>query len=315
MSQRGRAAIFHEVGRPFEIKEYPLPEPGPGAAVVKVETMLRRAKKTEYLNPLMSVLGRHFTEGDIKQLGQDLQVAHDIQMGLVPREYPELDGIDTGAKMVPARVVGGDFYDFILLEDGRIGFIIGDISGKGISAAMIMVMVRSVLRAFIMEGNSLRQSLLKLNDFLYQDTDAGRFLTLSYIILDPMGGDDMSYGRAGHHSPIKYNTGSKTHQLLHTQGMPLGLIKSGKSKSDYNVFEEKETKLDSGDIIVMFTDGVSEAMNENREMLGEENVIKMVSENSSLDPGEIAEIIYRKANEYAQGDPHDDITVMVVKKS
>ena len=287
----------------------------PDEVVARVGTMLRRSKRTEYLNPLMSVLGKRFTEGDIKMLGQDLQVAHDIQMGLVPREYPELAGIDIGAKIVPARVVGGDFYDFILLEDGRIGFIIGDISGKGISAAMIMVMVRSVLRAFIMEGYSLRESLLKLNDFMCKDTDAGRFLTLSYIILDPMGGERICFGRAGHYSPIKYNVGSKEHQFLYTKGMPLGLIKTGERKGNEEIFEEKESVLNSGEIVIMFTDGVSESMNKDRDIFGEENVVKIVSENASLDSSELAEAIYKGADEYSEGELQDDVTVLVVKKN
>jgi sigma-B regulation protein RsbU (phosphoserine phosphatase) len=287
----------------------------PDEVMARVKTMLRRARRTEYLNPLMSVLGKRFTERDIKLLGQDLQVAHDIQMGLVPHEYPEIAGMEIGARMVPATIVGGDFYDFLPLKDGRIGLIIGDISGKGISAAMIMVMVRSVLRAFIMEGYSLRESLLKLNDFLFQNTNAERFLTVSYVILDPVGGERIEYGRAGHYSPIKYNTTTKEHQFLYTKGMPLGLVRSDEYKGDSPIFEEDEARLEAEDMIIMFTDGVSESMNKSREAFGEEGIVRTVSENFSSGAAELAEVIYNRASEHSQGELHDDITVLVVKKT
>jgi anti-sigma regulatory factor (Ser/Thr protein kinase) len=187
-----------------------------------------------------------------------MRVARLIQQTLLPRHLPDLPGWKVSAYYQPARAVGGDFYDFMVLPDGRLGIFVGDVTDKGVPAALVMATKRSVLRSaanqYVQPGKVLEYA----NNILYPDIPSKMFITCLYAILNPVTGW-MQYANAGHNLPYRCN-GSDLQELRVT-GMPLGLM------PDMH-YEEKETGLSAGDSILLYSDGLTEAHNPQRDMYG-----------------------------------------------
>jgi serine phosphatase RsbU (regulator of sigma subunit)/anti-sigma regulatory factor (Ser/Thr protein kinase) len=189
---------------------------------------------------------------------QELQVARVIQQTLLPKELPDMPGWQVAAYWQPARAVGGDFYDFINLPDGRLGWIIGDVTDKGVPAALVMATTRSILRAAAERLTSPGQVLERVNDLLHPDIPPKMFVTCLYAILDPASGV-FSYANAGHCLP--YRRGRDGVHELRATGMPLGLMPG-------MTYEEKETTLLPGESLSFYSDGLVEAHNPDGEMFG-----------------------------------------------
>ena len=194
-----------------------------------------------------------------ERVEQELRVAQRIQHALLPKDPPELEGWDIAHDYRPAREVGGDFYDFLNLNDGRVVLIIGDVSGKGIPAAMVMANTQSVLRAVAQRaGIPPSQALEEANDVLYTYLPPNMFATCFYAVLEPTEGW-LRYANAGHNLPCCWHEGIVT--KLRARGMPLGLLPG----MDY---EEKQTALAPGDGMLLYSDGLIEAHDPRREMFG-----------------------------------------------
>ena len=194
-----------------------------------------------------------------ERVEQELRVAQRIQHALLPKEPPELEGWDIAHDYRPAREVGGDFYDFLNLNDGRVVLIIGDVSGKGIPAAMVMANTQSVLRAVAQRaGIPPRQALEEANDVLYTYLPPNMFATCFYAVLEPTEGW-LRYANAGHNLPCCWHEGLVT--KLRARGMPLGLLPG----MDY---EEKQTALAPEDGVLLYSDRLIEAHDPRREMFG-----------------------------------------------
>ena len=194
-----------------------------------------------------------------ERVEQELRVAQRIQHALLPKDPPELEGWDIAHDYRPAREVGGDFYDFLNLNDGRVVLIIGDVSGKGIPAAMVMANTQSVLRAVAQRaGIPPSQALEEANDVLYTYLPPNMFATCFYAVLEPTEGW-LRYANAGHNLPCCWHEGIVT--KLRARGMPLGLLPG----MDY---EEKQTALAPGDGVLLCSDGLIEAHDPRREMFG-----------------------------------------------
>lgn len=193
-----------------------------------------------------------------ERIEQELRVARLIQQTLLPKELPALPDWEVSTHYQPAREVGGDFYDFLYFEDGRLGIVIGDVSDKGVPAALVMATTRSVLRAAASRLISPSQVLERVNDSIHPDIPAKMFVTCLYAILDPNTGR-LQYANAGHDLPYRRYKGGVSE--LRATGMPLGLM-PGMS------YEEKETTLAPGETILFYSDGLVEAHNPNREMFG-----------------------------------------------
>ena len=194
-----------------------------------------------------------------ERVDQELRVAQRIQHALLPKDPPELEGWDIAHDYRPAREVGGDFYDFLNLNDGRVVLIIGDVSGKGIPAAMVMANTQSVLRAVAQRaGIPPSQALEEANDVLYTYLPPNMFATCFYAVLEPTEGW-LRYANAGHNLPCCWHEGIVT--KLRARGMPLGLLPG----MDY---EEKQTALAPGDGMLLYSDGLIEAHDPRREMFG-----------------------------------------------
>jgi serine phosphatase RsbU (regulator of sigma subunit) len=242
-----------------------------------------------------------------ERIEQELRVARLIQQTLLPKAVPELGGWDMAALYRPAREVGGDFYDFLEFEDGRLGIVVGDVTDKGVPAALVMATTRTMLRAAAQRLVSPGEVLRRVNDVLHPDIPPNMFVTCLYAILDPRSGR-LWYANAGHDLPyMRYKRRPGASELRAT-GMPLGLMPG-------MAYEEKETVLDAGDSVLFYTDGLVEAHDPSREMFGFPRLQGLVGAH----PGG-AKMIDFLLDELARfvGDgweQEDDITLVTLQRS
>ena len=196
-----------------------------------------------------------------ERIEQELKVARLIQQTLLPKTLPELPGYDVAAYYQPAREVGGDFYDFLDLEDGRFGLVVGDVTDKGVPAALVMATTRTMLRAAAQRLLSPGEVLQRVNDVLVQDIPPNMFVTCLYAILDTESGR-LVYANAGHDLPYRRRAGrSDGAEELRARGMPLGLMPG-------MGYEEKEIVLEKGESVLFYSDGLVEAHDSRGEMFG-----------------------------------------------
>lgn len=272
--------------------------------LARVKGLLQRTEKIRYLNPLMGVLGEWFTDEGVEQLGKELEVARRIQMGLLPKSVPEVPGIEVGAVLHSSKSVGGDFYDFIPAESGTLALALGDVSGKGIPAALVMVMVRAFLRVIGSEGATPDTVLAKVNRHLSRDIPPGMFVTMFYASLDPVA-RTLIYSNAGHWGPLLFREGQPPARL-ESEGMVLGVDESA-------TFALGEVKLERGDLLAFFTDGVVEAPGPTGQLLGEVGLQTLLEAHRELGAQELADLIAASVKEWAHGALSDDLTLVVLK--
>src|SRR3712207_3254188 len=203
-----------------------------------------------------------------EHIERELQVARSIQQASLPKEVPTLEGWQISPFYKPAREVGGDFYDFLELDDGRLGIVVGDATGKGVPAALVMASARSMLRAVAQASNSPGDVLRRVNDALVTDIPPNMFVTCFYAILDPKSGR-LSYANAGHDLPYLWHGGDA--EELRARGMPLGLLPGMR-------YEEKEVVLDAGESALFYSDGLVEAHSPKGEMFGFPRLRALVTE-------------------------------------
>jgi serine phosphatase RsbU (regulator of sigma subunit)/predicted ester cyclase len=242
-----------------------------------------------------------------ERVEQELRVARAIQQTSLPKEVPDLEGWKISPFYQPAREVGGDFYDFLELVDGRLGLVVGDATGKGVPAALVMASARSMLRAVAqaLGSPSPGDVLGRVNDALFIDIPANMFVTCFYSILDPKSGR-LLYANAGHDLPYLYRNGDA--EELRARGMPLGLM-PGMS------YEEKETILEAGEAALLYSDGLVEAHDPEGEMFGFPRLRALVA-----DHGEerslgnfLLEQLYSFVGE--GWEQEDDITLLTLRRS
>src|SRR5215204_1477901 len=203
-----------------------------------------------------------------ERIEQELKVARSIQHASLPEELPDLEGWQIAPYYQPAREVGGDFYDFFELEDGRLGIVVGDATGKGVPAALVMASARSMLRAVARASNSPGDVLRRVNDALVTDIPPNMFVTCFYAILDPKSGS-LTYANAGHDLPYLHRDSDA--EELRARGMPLGLMPG-------MGYEEKQTILEAGEAALLYSDGLVEAHDPEGEMFGFPRLRALVAE-------------------------------------
>jgi serine phosphatase RsbU (regulator of sigma subunit) len=240
---------------------------------------------------------------------QELLVARRIQHALLPEDVPTLAGWEISPYYQPAREVGGDFYDLLPLADGRVGLVIGDVSGKGIPAAVLMASTQSVLRAITQRGDPTPgQVLTEANEVLCTYIPPNMFVTCFYAILDPESGY-LSYANAGHTLPCRKRQDENQADELKARGMPLGLMPG-------MFYEEKGTTLVPGDHVLFCTDGLIEAHDPRGEMFGAPRVIGLLSEDTERGRGlsfTLIEELQRFTG--AAREQEDDITLLALGRS
>jgi len=254
------------------------------------------------------------TAAEKKRMEEELRIARHIQMSLLPRGPLDMPGLAVTALCVPAREVGGDYYDFFPLGRERLGLLIADVAGKGTSAALYMAELKGLVLSLSQIYHSPRQLLIEANRILSENLDSRSFITMTYAVIDVPNGT-MTYSRAGH-TPLIYlpaNTNGGA-QVLVPNGMVLGLRIDGAAEMFNNLLEEKQISLETGDVIVFYTDGITEAMNPASDLFGEARLSRIVEEHGHLESGELRERILREIEAFVgSADQHDDMTMILVK--
>lgn len=232
------------------------------------------------------------------------KMAELLQHQLTPKNIPVHSNYEIGHKFIPAREVGGDYYDFIKIDNNKLSLILGDVSGCDVEAAEYAAMGRHVLRAFARIDSSPLFVLSKTNEHICDDTIAEIFISLFYGVLD-LSDCTLTYANAGCEPPILFKRNHNTCQELKTNGILLGIY----SGAD---FEEKKEQLENGDILVLFTDGLTEA-GTNKNRFGTQPVCRILEELKDSTATEIAERIYEEVLEHSNGRITDDVAILVIK--
>ena len=256
------------------------------------------------------------TAAEKKRLEEELRIARQIQMSLLPRGPLDVPGLGVTALCVPAREVGGDYYDFFPLEHDRLGVLIADVSGKGTSAALYMAELKGLVLSLSQIYQSPRQLLIETNRILSVNLDSRSFITMTYMVLDLRNGV-MTYARAGH-TPLIYLPGptapQRGAQVLTPSGMVLGVRIDGAAAKFVELLEEEQITLHIGDVIVLYTDGITEAMNAKSDLFGESRLSRIVEEHGHLESSELRERILREIEAFVgTADQHDDMTMILMK--
>jgi sigma-B regulation protein RsbU (phosphoserine phosphatase) len=246
-----------------------------------------------------------------KRLDQDLQVAHEIQRILLPASSPEISGWQISGINIPARQVSGDYYDYIAVDETHCGLAIADVSGKGVPASLIMAMCRSVLRSQAHGQLSAATVLRQVNAQLFPDIKEDMFISMAYAIIERDGGT-ITLSRAGHDAPLLYKASDQSVSKINPPGMALGIDSGGVFN---RVTGDFSLTLESNDCLVLYTDGVTEALDIEGEEFGMANVIKAIQ--ASASEGAAGMITRLTDDLRAFVGPHpqyDDITLIVIRK-
>jgi serine phosphatase RsbU (regulator of sigma subunit) len=245
-----------------------------------------------------------------ERIEQELRVARLIQQTLLPKHVPDLPGYQLAAYYQPAREVGGDFYDFLERDDGHLGLVVGDVTDKGVPAAIVMATTRTMLRASAQRLDSPGEVLKRVNDVIVRDIPPNMFITCLYAILDPETGL-LRYANAGHDLPYRRRRTSSSGgaEELRATGMPLGLLPAMS-------YEEKEIVLQRGDSVLFYSDGLVEAHDPKREMFGFPRLQGLVGAHRSDGPAMVnfllSELARFTGEEWEQ---EDDITLVTLDRS
>lgn len=246
------------------------------------------------------------TTAEKERVQKELEIAKGIQQTFLPESAPEIEGFDLAGLNTPALEVGGDFYDFIPVDLNKWGLVVADVSGKGVPAALFMALSRTLIRANTTGTSTPAETIHRTNNMISEDSRANMFVTLFYGVLDPVR-KTLTYINAGHNPPLVQGKSPIEITMLAAKGIALGV------KTDME-FEEKEIVLHSGDILILYTDGVTEAINRKNEMFGHERISRIVEENYYLSAQEIVKKIEKEVFIYSEGQPQfDDITLLLVK--
>ena len=246
-----------------------------------------------------------------RHLEKEMRTARDVQRILLPDGDPKIPGFNIAGTNLPARLLSGDYFDFIDVDEEHLGIVIADVSGKGIGASLIMAMCRSVIRANAAHNHSPGNVLRAANRQLFPDIREDMFISLAYAILDKRNGE-MLIARAGHDPPLLYRKGDSSIRPIKPKGIAIGI-------DDGEVFDRalahESIKLEEGDTFLLYTDGVNEALDQSGEEFGMERLHDAFLTQSSKSSAGIVESITREIQSFAGSAPqNDDITLIAIQK-
>lgn len=243
----------------------------------------------------------------------DLRLASSIQRYLLPENLPQTDSLEFAVKYLPQQLIGGDFYDFFKLPHGKIGVVIGDVSGKGIPAAILMALCQTKLRYIAMSGKSPAQTLCLLNSEMVHAMRSDMFITIIYLVIDPKSGE-ARFARAGHEPPLLARADSdEAAQPLKSSGMALGMV----SEELFDeVMEDASFKMNSGDVLVLYTDRLTEAANPEGGEFTAKKLAQTISTLRSRNANDLNDEIIKSVESFmGPGNKYgDDLTLLTVKK-
>ncbi len=238
---------------------------------------------------------------------RDMQLARQIQLSLLPAAPPELPGAVLAGLCIPAAHVGGDYFDYFRREDGAVNMVIADVSGHSIGAALMMVEARSVLRARVHFVTAPGEILASLNDLLYADlSQSGLFITLFYVRYDPTT-RIMTYANGGHVQPLLFRPSERSCWKLDAEGLILGIRKGV-------AFEEKQLQMEEGEVLLLYTDGITEAESGAGELFGVERLCTVVAAHASGSPQGVIDAVLREVAAFRGGVPQEDDVAMIAMK-
>ena len=241
-------------------------------------------------------------------LQNELDVATGIQKSILPTQFPMGNDYQVFANMEPARNVGGDFYDVVSLEDDRIGLAIADVSDKGVPAALFMMSSRTWMKGSAIGNPEPSEVLEEVNSLLHEDNETQMFVTVLYAVYDPDTGD-FTYASGGHDAPLLIRADGTSELLPLTGGIALGLIPGLE-------YSQNSVTLNQGETLVLYTDGVTEAMNGDGEQFGVERLREVFSNAAPKDSSEATRMIFEAVNAFADGAAQsDDITCLTLRRS
>ena len=244
------------------------------------------------------------------RMQQELEIAKKVQLGLLPKDKPKLKGFDIAGICLPALEVGGDYFDFIDLKDGRLGLAIADVSGKGVPAAIYMTLTKGILQSHAEATLSPKTVLSKVNSLMYRTIEKSWYVSMFYAVLDPKN-KQLVFSRAGHNPAIVLNQDKSNPQLLQPAGIGLGL-----EMGDIftKTLVEGELQLEEGNTLVFYTDGFTEAMNENGDEYGEDRFLQFLNDNDNSSANELVNMAINEIQSFVGTAPqHDDMTMVVLK--
>jgi len=243
-----------------------------------------------------------------EKLNREVEIAREVQQRLFPQKLPAIPGLDYSGACRPALGVGGDYYDFLALPDGRLGVAVGDVSGKGIAAALMMATLQASLRGEALRGSeNLGRMIAGVNRLVFDASTANRYATFFYAEYEPQR-RTLTYVNAGHNPPMLFRTCGKGAgvERLEVGGTVIGLLESFP-------FQQASVTIEPGDLLVAYTDGVSEAMNPDDEEWGEARMMETLERCRGLGAARIIEYVMAGADTFASGAPqHDDMTLVVL---
>lgn len=258
----------------------------------------------------MAIENTRFHEESIERdrIRRELEIANHIQMNMLPSSFPSVEGLDISSQSLPAKKVGGDYYDLIKISPQQVGVAIGDVSGKGMPAALLMVEIRTIIQAKAPDSTTSLEVIRKVNEIISKDAEPGMYATLFYGIYD-LPTRVLTYTNAGHNYPLLYHPETDTYDSLETTGMFVGMF-------DNPPYKEVSVQLNPGDIIIFYTDGVTEAVSASGEMYGLKRLCSTISGCREGNAAQLREAIEASVDEFASGEEQaDDITVMIMKVS
>lgn len=248
-----------------------------------------------------------------EKMQKEIAVAKEIQQTLLPKTLPDTEGFDISAFYNSAKEVGGDYYDVIKVAPRLIGVIVADVSGKGVPGSLVMTITRTVARMVAMKNKSAKSVLVKVNNFVKEDMKKGMFVTAFYLVLNSVT-RRINFASAGHDPLILYRAQEEKIYYIKPKGFPLGITLPDDALFK-KVMVEESLKLQKDDLIVVYTDGVTEAMNGRREQWGEKRFVDFIKTNGRMTSKNFIDKLKIELAEFTQGYPqNDDITIVVIKE-
>jgi len=246
-------------------------------------------------------------EQSLLRLQEEMRLAYEIQVDLLPKSQPVLPGYQIAGKSIPSKDVGGDYFDFIPSGDNRLTFCLGDISGKGIPAALLMANLQATLRGQTLLGNDCKSCVSFANEMLFHNTAPNKFATLFYGKIDSSK-NELSYCNGGHNNPFYFSRDNKL-TPLDKGGLIVGIMPAVP-------YEEETIPFHPGELLVIYSDGITEAMNNTEEEFGEKRLIDLILQNRNESPLNLIEIIIKKIQEFSGNQSQmDDITLVIIKRN
>lgn len=244
---------------------------------------------------------------NVREQEREMEIAKEIQIGLLPSDLPQLDTLEVAGICVPAHQVGGDYYDFIKRDDASYDLVVADVSGHNIGSALIMAETRTFIHSRVQHLRQPGEMLRALNNYFFKDLDRSElFVTMFYLQYNPEN-RRLIYSNAGHNNPLLWRKAQGQYEFLDAEGLIFGL-------RDEVDFEQRATSMEAGDVLLLYTDGIIEAENHDKGMYGSKRLAKLLAECAELSPQEIIDQVMNQVRIFT-GRRHfnDDITLLVMK--